>query len=86
MHKINAAKCLIIIYICIFGIISKNIFNLAYVIFGRFSLMPQIYVKGSHRSSMNETSSMQRIWLMRRIHTKYLLKTLKYFLRLLQFH
>ena len=86
MDKINAAKCLIIIYIFIFGIFSKNIFNLAYVSFGRVSLMPQIYVKGSHRSSMNETSSMQHIWLMPRFHTKYLLKILKYFLHFLQFH
>ena len=86
MHKINAAKCLIIIYIFIFGIFSKNIFNSAYVIIGRFSLKPQIYVKRSHRSSMNGTSSMQRIWLMCRFHTKYLLKTLKYLLRFLQFH
>ena len=86
MHKINAAKCLIIIYIFIFGIFSKNIFNLAYVIFGRVSLMPQVYVKESHRSSMNRTSSSQHIRLMCCFHTKYLLKTLKYFLHFLLFH
>ena len=86
MHKINAAKCLIIIYIFIFGIVSKNTFNLAYVSFGRVSLMPQIYVKGFHRSSMNETLSTKHIWLMCRFHTKYLLKILKYFLHFLLFH
>ena len=86
MHKMNAAKCLIIIYIFIFGIFSKNISNLAYIIFDRVSLMPQIYVKGSHRSSMSGTSSTQHIWLMCCFHTKYLLKTLKYFLRFLLFY
>ena len=86
MHKINAAKCLIIIHIFIFEIFSKDIFNLAYAIFGRVSLLLQIYVKVSHRSSINGTSSMQHIWLMCRFHRNYLLKTLKHFLRFLQFY
>ena len=68
MRKIKAAKCLIIIYIFIFGIFSKNTFYLAYDICGRVLLIPQIHVRVSHRSSINGTSSMKHICLMCRFH------------------
>ena len=49
MHKLNVAKCLIIIYIFVFGIISKNSFCLTYAVFGRVLPMPQIHVRVSLR-------------------------------------